>query len=172
VDRPESLQQLARYETGDALGPYLETHEDDRRSTPLMIKQYVPTVYDDYLASRQNTGHLSFDRIGPLHTAAISGSLMTGLPLLVVLARRQRGDLVLLAVIIAAGLLFNAAITGAVSNPIPRYQSRVVWLIVFWALLGTWAAVHHADWRLGVWTRERRACWRRRARWSSGDGTM
>jgi hypothetical protein len=132
-------RQLALFDTGDGLGPYTEADDDDRRATPLVIKEYFPAVYAGYVRSRQNTGQLHLEAIRPLHTVAVAASVLASVPILVILARRRQHGPVALAGVILVGVILNATITGAVSNPIPRYESRVIWLVGFWTLLGLWA---------------------------------
>ena len=61
--------------------------------------------------------------------------------LVVVFSWRKHRLLLALAAVIGVGLVGNAAISGARSAPSDRYQSRVIWLVVFYALLGGWSLV-------------------------------
>ena len=47
---------------------------------------------------------------------------------------------------VLAGLLANAAATGALSGPHHRYQARIAWLVVLPPLLA-YAARSEASWR-------------------------
>ena len=61
-----------------------------------------------------------------------------GLPLvlLVVAWRRRDRTTTGLALLVAAAILGNAFVCGALSNPHDRYQNRVVWLALFTAVVG------------------------------------
>ena len=41
---------------------------------------------------------------------------------------RSRTRLTVLALLFGVALIFNAAVTGALSGPFPRYQARLAWL--------------------------------------------
>lgn len=69
---------------------------------------------------------------GPVAAASWAGAaILLALLLTGRLDRRQAGMVVLLA----AGLLGNAAIFGGLSAPVERYQSRIAWLMPFLAIL-------------------------------------
>ena len=137
-----TLSQLARFETRDALDPYVESRTDrGPHRVAIAVRQYLPAVYGDYRASRQNTDRLSLDALRRLH--AITAVVASGAAVFLVVVVGRRGDrlLLALALMIGAGLVGNAAISGALSGPHDRYQSRVIWLVVFYLLLGCWSLV-------------------------------
>ena len=51
-------------------------------------------------------------------------------------ARRGERQMTALFVVMVAALVGNALITGGLSGVHGRYQSRIVWLVVFYAALG------------------------------------
>jgi uncharacterized membrane protein YeaQ/YmgE (transglycosylase-associated protein family) len=71
-----------------------------------------------------------------LHKSAAIGAVAGMLALLPGFLRR-RDAMAGVIVAVLAGLVGNAAITGALSGPHDRYQSRVMWLPVCALLLAT-----------------------------------
>lgn len=97
------------------------------------IRQAFADSYPDYLRSRQ-----SLDR---LPHAILTGVSMAVVPLSALLCvivavpqvrRRQWRPLLLLSAIVLV-LMGNAFVTGALSEPVDRYQSRLIWLLPFYA---------------------------------------
>ena len=83
--------------------------------------------------------------IKPIHAGVVLASC-AALALGLVLARRRklamRREMWVWVVLLLCALLANAALGGAVSEPQSRYQSRVIWLLPFTALmigLSLWA---------------------------------
>jgi len=61
-----------------------------------------------------------------------SGALVLGIALLAATARSQpdeRRRVMIVVTVVVVAILVNAAITGIVSKPYPRYQSRISWLL-------------------------------------------
>lgn len=99
-------------------------------SSPNLIS-FRPDAASSLAASRQLTGQTDKKLIRAVTGTAEAIALALLLPFfLIAIRRRDRPLQAFLATIIAA-LLANAAITGALSDVQPRYQSRVVWLAVF-----------------------------------------
>jgi hypothetical protein len=123
-------RQLLRFGSGDGLQPWPET------VTPWINRDFPPFEQVAYAASRQANGRsLLPDWMGRLHEGAALGGtafLLARLPGWL----RRRDIMAGLTVAILAGLLANAAITGALSGPHDRYQSRVIWLPSLAFLLG------------------------------------
>ncbi|MBV8615681.1 MAG: hypothetical protein JOY66_18205 [Acetobacteraceae bacterium] len=123
-------RQLLRFESGDGLQPWPET------VTPWINRDFPSFEQAAYAASRQANGQrLLPDWMGGLHEGAALGGtafLLACLPGWL----RRRDIMAGLAVAILAGLLANAAITGAPSGPHDRYQSRIMWLPGLALLLG------------------------------------
>ncbi|HJS84991.1 MAG TPA: hypothetical protein VJ779_05990 [Acetobacteraceae bacterium] len=131
--------QILRFGTGDGLQPWPDT------VTPWIDRDFPRFEQAAYAASRQATGQrLLPNWMSGLHQGVAMGGIAV---LLALLPRwlRQRDIMAGLTVAILAALLGNAAITGALSGPHDRYQSRIMWLPSFALLLGAarrgpWAA--------------------------------
>ena len=52
-------------------------------------------------------------------------------------------QLVLLYVIVFAGIVWSAIVTGALSGPYDRYMARVIWLVCFVGLIGAFPLAWH-----------------------------
>jgi asparagine N-glycosylation enzyme membrane subunit Stt3 len=119
------------------LHPYRETDVDGGQWVPIVLQRYFPGSYPRFLASRQSTGGIALRWIRPLHAVVAALSAVV----LLLLARRfKKGDDRLgfaLAVVLLAGIVINGVASGSFSVPHDRYQSRVIWLAVFGALVGT-----------------------------------
>lgn len=97
---------------------------------------------------RQDEGSAGLDAVAAIHVAAT----LAGLGVLLVFAWRDRlsvgpreREMVL---VLAIGLVANAAIFGGLSAPVDRYGSRVVWLVPMLAAL-FWLARRRAAGRAG-----------------------
>lgn len=124
-----TLRQLVLFGSGDGLHAWPET------VSPWIHRDFPRFEQDAYAASRQSAGRVLLpDWLGALHVAAALAGIVGSLAVLPGLLRRRHP---LAGVIVAAllALLVNAAITGALSGPHARYQSRVMWLPVFTLLL-------------------------------------
>jgi hypothetical protein len=122
-------QQLAMFASGDGLNPW-----------PAQVSAWVERDFPRrevaaYDHARQQAGSLAVPLIiADLHVAAaLAGVLACAILLPVALARRAPCAGYLLAVLVALPL--SAAITGALSSPHDRYQSRIMWLPPFVATL-------------------------------------
>jgi hypothetical protein len=125
-----AAQQLVMFETADTLCPEKCLGHQWVRTA---VEQHFNREYPSYLASRQITGTLPVKALRMVHTAVIA---ITAIVLLWVMLRSARRDdtLSLLTVALLVGIVLNAAVTGALSGPHDRYQSRVIWLIPMLAL--------------------------------------
>jgi hypothetical protein len=130
-----TLQQLVTVRTGDGIDAGLH----HARWT---IGRFYPDRLPAHDAARQQRGELSFAGINRVHVPVALGAaaLLALLPALAL--RRGDAPAACLAAVVLAALLGNAAITGVLSNPHDRYQSRVAWLAVAaaWTVLGRWLA--------------------------------
>jgi hypothetical protein len=117
-----AAQQLALFATGDGLEPWPQT------VTPWIRRDFPGFEVDSYLAARQtNGGKLLPGWLGTLHrVVALLGVALCVVLLPVTLWRRQRVGGFLFVVLLV--LPVNALITGGLSGPHDRYQSRVMWL--------------------------------------------
>jgi len=124
-----AAQQLAQFATGDGLEAW------PRTVTPWIVRDFPTSEAATYLASRQSNGGLLLPGwLLMLHRAVALIGVATCCGLLpVMLWRRHRftGFLVLLLL----ALPINALITGGLSGPHDRYQSRIMWLPPLLAVL-------------------------------------
>jgi hypothetical protein len=124
-----ALQQITRFASGDGLLPW------PTGVTPVIERDFPRFEAATYAASRQTQGALAVPGwMQTLHaTAAVLGVLACCAALPVALRRRHVAAGFAAAVLVA--LLANAAITGGLSTPHDRYQSRVMWLAPLAAVL-------------------------------------
>jgi hypothetical protein len=125
-----AVQQLALAATGDGL------HSWPATVTPWIERDFPRFEAAAFAASRQNSGRLAVPSwLEMLHLgtalAGIAGcfALLLGAP-----SRQHTAGGFAAAVLLA--LLANATITGGLSGPHNRYQSRVMWLPPLVAVLG------------------------------------
>lgn len=115
-----TLHQLTQFANGDGLIPWPDT------VTPTINRDFPRAEAAAYATSLQTQGRLTaIDRLQGLHLAvALAG--LAGCVLLL-LALRQSAMTGFAASVLLA-LLVNATMTGGLSGPHDRYQSRVMWL--------------------------------------------
>jgi hypothetical protein len=129
-----TVGQLTRFDTGWEYGPYVERRGASGVGVTRIIRRRFPASFEQYQRARQNMGTLPIDALRWPHRLAV----LTGLIVAIVFVlRRGRRDPILTALILTVGasVLIGAVVTGAVSGPADRYGSRMVWPIVFAALL-------------------------------------
>ncbi len=102
---------------------------------PTALFRFRPSVEISAKSSRQLTDEMHADRIRFVTQLAAIAALTAMLPLIIIAVRRRDNGAVSFLVTILISLIANAAITGALSDVQPRYQSRVVWLAMFSALI-------------------------------------
>lgn len=122
--------QFVTARSADRLHPFLG---DDVQPDP-SIRQHFPASHAAYVSSLQSTGRLPIDAIRRLHGPLTLAGAVAAVAGLAWFLRRGDRHGTALFVVILAGLAGNAFITGALSSVRDRYQSRVVWLVVFFAL--------------------------------------
>lgn len=115
-------RQLARFATGDGLVAW------PREVTPWIHRDFPAWEAATYDAARQTRDRLVVpDWLATLHhVVAIGGVLLCLAALPRALARRDIAAGFILLML--AALVLNALITGGLSGPHDRYQSRVMWL--------------------------------------------
>jgi energy-coupling factor transporter transmembrane protein EcfT len=123
-----SLQQLSSFASGSGLGAWPHT------VTPILERHFPIAERAAYAEARQSGEALAVPTW--LQTIHIATALVgvAGCSALALRVRRQRIGGFAIAVLLA--LLCNAAITGGLSGPHDRYQSRVMWLPPLITLLG------------------------------------
>ena len=124
-----TLEQLNRFASGDGLNPWPD------QVSPWIERDFPPREAAAYAAARQQAGSLMVPQsLAGLHWAlALAGVAGCLLLLPVAIIRRAPCAGFLLAVLIA--LPVSAAITGSLSAPHERYQSRIMWLPPFIAVV-------------------------------------
>ncbi len=124
-----TLAQLIHFDSGDGLNPW------PNQVSPTIEHDFPAREHAAYAAASQQTGQLSVPPVlEHLHIAtAIAGVIacMTLLPLAI--KRRAAATGFLLGVLLVIPL--SAAITGSLSTPHDRYQSRIMWLPPFIAMV-------------------------------------
>jgi len=136
-----TLEQLTLVATGDGLIPLDTIHTwqtvENAPFMPRIIGAYYPGDLAAYQQSRQRrTPAFDFTGINAVHVPlAYAGYAVILMVLVIGFARRDRG-IAGLALFTLLGVLANAFVCGALSNPLDRYQSRIVWIMVVAAGLG------------------------------------
>jgi hypothetical protein len=120
--------QLFRFETGDGMIPWVGRPEGPQAR----IARFFPHEYQAYLAARQQTGQLApmLAMLQPLHVAVGWAALLGVLAGLAWALLAPWSSALALVVAAALAALGNAAITGMLSMPHDRYQSRAMPLLV------------------------------------------
>lgn len=122
-------EQLMRFGSGDGLEPW------PVEVTPWIERDFPPAELARYAAGLQARGLLTLPPwLAALHAAVAEAGVMACLTLLpLALWRRHKcGKFLLVALLI---LPASAIITGGLSTPHDRYQSRIMWLPSFVAAL-------------------------------------
>lgn len=128
--------QFLSFGTGDTLCPCI----GDAAVNQIIFKHFT-SEHDRFLVSRQNRDALHIDFFRTVHTTAVVVAALGCIAFVLGLFRGQNtcpafeSRMFPLIVITVAGITANAILTGILSGPADRYQSRVVWLIVFNFLL-------------------------------------
>lgn len=123
-----SLKQLVTFWTGGWIYP-LQGEGSDRGGGGLFA--YFDREHEDFLSSKQSTSALPFSIIRLLHTIVILAAAPLFLLFLLRAYRRSDTSLISLYVFILSGLVANAVICATLSGVVERYQSRLIWLVVF-----------------------------------------
>lgn len=93
-----------------------------------ILQARLPGDFQAFSHSRQQRGALDPLKFAP--DVAVAVAIVLLLPLMLLWAmRRRQWSLIGLTGLVVATLLLNAAITGDLSGPDDRYQSRVLWLL-------------------------------------------
>jgi hypothetical protein len=123
-------EQLARFASGDGLEPWAD------QVTPWLTRDFPPAEQSAYLGARQQAGALSVPSwLGALHQIVALGGIAACLFWLP-FARRRCPVWTGLMLTALLTLPLSAAITGTLSFPHDRYQSRVAWLPACAVLVG------------------------------------
>lgn len=121
----------------------LESYINDPYPTDA-IQDFYPRQLLPYYASRQSQETLWVgELIRPIHEKAMWAALGGMVVVMVLGAGFGRWNLVRAGAFVLLFLVVNAAVTGSLSTPNPRYQSRVVWLVHLYALAGGWSLLRN-----------------------------
>ena len=132
-------EQLTRFASGDGLNPW------PKEVAHWIEQDFPPSEAARYAAARQQAGLLHVPPpLARLHiVVALAGVAACLLLLPLAIIRRARCRVFLLAVLIA--LPVNAMVTGALSTPHDRYQSRMMWLPPFIAVISLVSLMRRAE---------------------------
>ncbi|MHA1566887.1 MAG: hypothetical protein ACTSX7_16375 [Alphaproteobacteria bacterium] len=146
-----SWRQFGRFATGDGLRVYAAKHAAlggiGGGYADEVLQRHFPGEFNAYIGSRQMQQTLPIAAIRPIHLLAGAAAALAAIIVLAkALRRRQTMAIALFATILLA-LVGNAVISGGLSGVHDRYQSRVIWLVmlyalVFWPLLRRRPTVH------------------------------
>jgi hypothetical protein len=124
-------RQLFRFATGEGLSPYFAQMVAERVD-PI----FGPEVANSLLESKQGQGRLPVGGFRSLHLVAVILAFVFCAWTIVVRKQCLPGKLVTLYAFVAAGVIWNATVTGGLAGPYDRYLARVIWLVCFAALIG------------------------------------
>ncbi|HYM98658.1 MAG TPA: hypothetical protein VET25_02860, partial [Aestuariivirgaceae bacterium] len=119
-----TFEQFFMARTMTSLSPY------DNHHTMETFAQLAPDLLPRLAAARQQReGALDLSAFNIVHLP-VGFLAIALLPVVIVLGawRRLPGEAAAFALTVLLALLANAAISGIFSNPVDRYQSRLVWL--------------------------------------------
>lgn len=97
------------------------------------MRRFFPDFFPSYLSALQTRGRFPIPAVVRLHELAVAASALASLVLAFRLARRGDPAPARLLIVVAAGVVANAFLTGGLAGVSPRYQSRVMWLPVYFA---------------------------------------
>jgi hypothetical protein len=125
------IRQLQLVRTGDGL----HTDTGDPYTTA-DLRSHYPAEYDAFLNSRQSRSEL-ISRLHDLRKLHWNFTLVSAFYccfIAVLLAKDRQWLPIALMVTVACAILLNAFFTGAISEPVNRYGSRIIWLVGLIAL--------------------------------------
>jgi hypothetical protein len=125
------LSQFFQFDTGDA--PRLGKHD----AAHIVMKDYTWKEFRQFEISKQQTGRLSFTELNKDQHIFVWISFAWILFALWYPAFQSKipSELKAFIALLFITLLINAFITGSMSTVVPRYQSRLIWMVPFVALL-------------------------------------
>ncbi len=142
-----SLEHSVRQFRTFGMEPYVDAYRSGVRDwdkTAALMQQHLPAgEFAAFLQSRQTTGqiglHLLFEL--QLATVVVSVALLVAMYFAAkpVYSDHRLRELLWL---VAATLIVNAVVCGALSEPQDRYQSRIIWLLPFLFILAAIASMN------------------------------
>lgn len=132
----DSFRQLSEFDAGEGASALFA-----RMVAENVSRIYGASVGEPFVLSKQGQGLLPIATFQALHLIGLAAG--AALCVWSVLARRSTltRELLALYAFIFSGMIWNALVTGALSDPYGRYLARVVWLVCFAGLLGLIASV-------------------------------
>jgi hypothetical protein len=131
-----TLRQLIRFRTGDWINR-LEDPAGRPSNHAQFLENKFPVDFPAYASSRQNNEGFPFAAIASSHIAVISVAAPAFLLVFFVAYRNRHIRTLGLYLFVIVGVVGNALFTSAASGVVDRYNSRLIWLIVFIVLVGT-----------------------------------
>lgn len=126
-----TYKQLISFDTGTGFEPFAT---DDNKSVTRIIRDYFPTEWPAYRNSRQARSALIPDWLPRLHGTVVIVSIII-LMVRIRSLKEGRMTILLLSIGVLLTLTTNAFLAGTLSTVDDRYQSRVIWLLPFLAVL-------------------------------------
>ena len=93
------------------------------------ITKVFPTTGKMHFRSRQHLKTLPHNSLKLLHSMTLGIAAIIIVYIGLGFRKCLPRELFALTILIVIGLFINSLITGVLSNPEPRYQSRIIWLI-------------------------------------------
>lgn len=125
------LRQLTHVGYGDGLVPYRENTNPYWK-----VQNFAGYELKEYMSSLQNRGQLTFATLNErVYAGQLLALLALGTMLGTSLRRRLGSPAMLLVLVLAAGVVANAFVTGSLANVLDRLQARVAWVLPFAAVL-------------------------------------
>ena len=84
-----------------------------------------------FLQSRIAKNKIDLKDLSLVHYLVVGASVL----LLLVRYRRLDGSVKVMLLIVLSGIIMNALVTGTISRPDHRFQSRVIWLVPAFAII-------------------------------------
>jgi hypothetical protein len=112
----------------------------------LYIEDQFPRAYAGYVASAQLQETIPIAAIAVWHIGFVVAALAVCAGTLLVRGNQQPRLLVPFCIVVLAALIGNAMIAGGLSAVHDRYQTRLIWLVVFVACVGAAASARNALW--------------------------
>ncbi|KQZ00215.1 hypothetical protein ASD45_04615 [Pseudolabrys sp. Root1462] len=119
-----AISQFMSFET--------EVGVDDNQPTYAALEEFLPRLYPEFLAARQQADRFDVSPLNMLHVPV--GYLSLAALALAMLFHRRLGltpEARALGLTLFAALAANAVVCGVFSHPVDRYQSRLVLLVPF-----------------------------------------
>jgi hypothetical protein len=132
----DTISQLTLVETGVGLDPAATNY-----STADGIRLHFPNDVEAFQDSRQGRGEfVHLPRLQRLHLGVVAIALCWCCFVAALFARDREWLPIALMMTVGLAIVGNAFVTGAISQPHPRYGARLVWLIPLIAL-ASWRKV-------------------------------